>query len=301
MYGLPQAGFLAQLQLVAHLRLHGYQQTATPCHFRHISNGVAFTLVVDDFLVKYPDKPPDHLHRTLSMLYGMKIDWIASKYIGFTLHFDAPRRTVTLSMPGYIEKVLTRFVPDLSQGAETPALYVPPIYGAKVHSPHTDTSPLLISPAEKNRIQAIVGSLLFNARGVDPTILPAVNMVASLQAKPTQYVAAAALRLLQYCARYPNNSITGAIFYIGNKNHPGIINGSILALSTIIPAVVASAAEAEYAALVLAAQEAVNLRNILHDLGYSQSPTNILCDNACAVGLATNTVKQCRSKSIDIG
>ena len=193
---------------MTHLRLHVYQQTATPCLFRHISNGIAFTLVVDDFLVKYPEKASaDHLHQTLSMLYEMKVDWSASKYIGFTLHFDATRHTVTLSMPGYIEKVLTRFVPDLSHCAETPALYIPPIYGAKVQSPHTDTSPLL-SPAEKTRIQAIVDSLLFYARGVDPTILPAVNMVASLQANPTQYVAAAALRLLQYCARYPNNSIT---------------------------------------------------------------------------------------------
>ena len=34
--------------------------------------------------------------------------------------------------------------------------------------------------------------------------------------------------------------------------------------------------------------------------GYPQSPTNILCDNACAVGLATSTVKQRRSKSIDM-
>ena len=64
MYGLSKAGFLAQLQLVTqHLRLNGYHQTATPCLFRHIFNGVAFTLVVDDFLVKYPDKPSaDHLH-----------------------------------------------------------------------------------------------------------------------------------------------------------------------------------------------------------------------------------------------
>ena len=184
-------------------------------------------------------------------------------------------------MPGYIEKALTRFVPDLSHGVETPALYVPPIHGAKVQGPHTDTSPLL-SPAEKTQIQVIVGSLLFDARGVDPTMLPAVDMAASLQANPSQCVAAAALRLLQYCARYPNNSITfhacdmvlhaqsdasylsrnnarsvtGAIFYIGNKNHPEIINGSIWALSTIILSAVASAAEAEYTALFLALQEA---------------------------------------------
>ena len=70
-----------------------------------------------------------------------------------------------------------------------------------------------------------------------------------------------------YLSENNARSVAGAIFYIGNKNHPKIINGSILALSTIIPAVVASAAEAEYAALFLVAQEAVNLRNILQDLG----------------------------------
>ena len=87
---------------------------------------------------------------------------------------------------------------------------------------------------------------------------------------------------------------------MGNKDHAEFINGSVLAISTIIPAVVASAAEAEYAALFIAAQEAVDLRNILDSLGYPQQPTTILCDNLCAVGLATNTVKQRKSKSIDM-
>ena len=97
-YGLPKSSFLAQLQLVTHLRLHSYHQTATPCLLRHISNG-AFTLVIDDFLVKYPDKPSaDHLHRTLSMLYETKIDWSTSKYIGFTL-----------SVHGQLEKRRSQF------------------------------------------------------------------------------------------------------------------------------------------------------------------------------------------------
>ena len=72
------------------------------------------------------------------------------------------------------------------------------------------------------------------------------------------------------------------------------------ALSTIIPAVVASAAEAEYAALFMVARDAVDIRNILSDLGYPQPPTSLLCDNTCAVGLATNTVRQHRSKSVDM-
>jgi hypothetical protein len=39
---------------VAHLAERGYEQTEhTPCIFKHITNSVTFTLVVDDFGVKY--------------------------------------------------------------------------------------------------------------------------------------------------------------------------------------------------------------------------------------------------------
>ena len=47
-------------------------------------------------------------------------------------------------------------------------------------------------------------------------------------------------------------------------------------------------------------REATNARHILHDLGYPQDSTTIVCDNACAVGIANNDVKQKRSKAIDM-
>ena len=43
MYGLPQAGLLAQQRLVAHLQIHGNHETSTPCLFRHSTNGADFT------------------------------------------------------------------------------------------------------------------------------------------------------------------------------------------------------------------------------------------------------------------
>ena len=64
--------------------------------------------------------------------------------------------------------------------------------------------------------------------------------------------------------------------------------------------VVASAAEAEYAALFMLAQEGEYLRRVLSDMGYPQAPNLILCDNQCAVGLATNSLKAKRTKSIDM-
>ena len=42
------------------------------------------------------------------------------------------------------------------------------------------------------------------------------------------------------------------------------------------------------------------LRNILHSLGYPQLHTTIYCDNACAVGIATDTITPRKTKSIDM-
>ena len=47
MYGLPQAGLLAQRDLVKHLAAHGYHETQTSCLFRHKTRDIAFTLIVD--------------------------------------------------------------------------------------------------------------------------------------------------------------------------------------------------------------------------------------------------------------
>ena len=326
MYGLPQAGLLAQQRLITHLAAHGYHQTSTDCLFRHQSNGTDFSLVVDDFGVKYTNKSgAQHLIDTLQILYAITINWAGSKYLGFAIDFDYSNRTVTLSMPGYISKALQRFAASLQVGADSPAIYVPPKYGIGQQSPAIDDSTPL-SPTNTTMLQEIVGSLLYYARGVDVTILPAVTHLSSLQSRPTQNVLLAAQRLLAYCSRYPNNalryhacdmvlhiqsdasylsrpnsrSVAGAIFYLGNADQPTHINGCVHALSSIIPAVVASVAEAEYAALFQAGQEGTWLRSILASLGYPQPPTHILCDNKCAVGIALDTIKPKRTKSIDM-
>ena len=228
-------------------------------------------------------------------------------------------------MPAYIAKVLERFDPSKPSGVPSPSIYTPPSYGARSQLTTEDVSPALTSAAAK-RIQEIVGSLLFYARGVDPTILPTVNLLASLQSSPTRDVADIADRLLQYCSRYPNNelvydacdmtlfiqvdasylsrsnarSVARGICYLSNKGQPEHINGAIHAVSSIIPSVVASAAEAEYAALFMLAQEGEYLRRVLDDMGYPQAPTLMLCDNQCAVGLATYSLKSKRTKSIDM-
>lgn len=73
-----------------------------------------------------------------------------------------------------------------------------------------------------------------------------------------------------------------------------------LFLTSIIPVVDYSAAEAEYGPLLLASCEGAMLKSILASLGYPQSSTIIHCDNACAVGIANYAITPCRINSMDM-
>ena len=96
-----------------------------------------------------------------------------------------------------------------------------------------------------------------------------------------------------------SKSRAGGFFYLGNKDE-SIINGSILYLTTIIKNVMASAAESEIAALFLNARLAIPLRNALREMGHPQPPTRMKTDNNTASGFANNTIKQNKTKAIEM-
>ena len=62
----------------------------------------------------------------------------------------------------------------------------------------------------------------------------------------------------------------------------------------------ASAAEAELAALFMNAQIIMPLRTMCEELGHPQPPTPIRTDNSTAKGIVHETIKQKRSKAIDM-
>ena len=64
-----------------------------------------FTLVVDDFGVKYVGKEhAQHVKDTLEENYTVTTEWDGKQYIGITLDWDHKRRQVHLSMPNYVKK-----------------------------------------------------------------------------------------------------------------------------------------------------------------------------------------------------
>jgi hypothetical protein len=102
-----------------------------------------------------------------------------------------------------------------------------------------------------------------------------------------------------YLSRSGSRSVAGGISYLSNDD-PTEINGAIHVMSTVIPTIMASVGETEYAACFLTGQHGAGFRNVLADLGYPQPPTYILTDNRCAEGIANNTIKPKRTKSIEM-
>jgi len=323
MYGLPQAGYLAQVGLVKHLNSFGYVEDPTvPMLFRHETRDVRFSLVVDDFFIVYHDKANfDHLVDALRGKYKVTVDLKGAKYLGMTIDHDRKKHELRISMPGYVAKMLEQFDAQDIKLRRTPRRYHAVEFGKRGPQKVTRDDSEPATANEQKRLRSIVGAMLYLGRTVDPTILEAVSALASAQAKPTKTTMRAAKRLLGYLRRHPDHGITykasdmqlriisdasfnsrpfgrsvaGGIMSLGHG-----INGSIVAISTLIDVVVASAYEAELAAVFINMQRGEWLRIILNALGYPQGTTQIVTDNAVAVAFANDTCKQTRSKSVDL-
>ena len=331
LYGMKQSGYIANKELVTYLEENGYMQSkTTPCLFKHITDDIDFTLITDDFLIRYSDKKQaDKLYDTMCKKYPMTVDWSCKKYAGLDILFDYSihSRKVSISMNGYIENVLKRFNIKPTHNTYSPEFFTPIHYGCKTAQLiNLDDSSDKLNESEKTLVQQIAGTMLYYAIGIDATMRPAIDHIAMEQANPTKNTLEKCYRLLNYAATFPNATITyypsdmiiiangdasynsesnarsrGAVItWCGKLNDTSFHNGPIECISTLLPTIVASAAEAEYGTLFIAGKSLLPLRNTLHDLGYNQPPTILITDNEAAKNIANNTCKIRRSKSIDM-
>jgi hypothetical protein len=340
MYGLKQAGRLASDHLILHLEPYGYFPcTITPGLWRHKTRSTVFTLVVDDFGIKYVcDNDLDHLINALQHKYTISIDKTGAKYCGLDLNWAYNNGTVDISMPGYIERALARFEHRKPQHQQhSPHPYTQPEFGTKVQfAPLPDNSKIL-PKKDITKIQEILGTLLYYARAVDSTLLVAISALSSEQTKSTEATMQKITHLLNYCATHPEATVrfhrsdmilhvesdasylseskarsrAAGYFYLScAPNHPSKasspadaappINGAITVLCNIMREVLSSASEAELAALYYNARESVSIRHALEEMGHPQPATAIVTDNSTAAGIINDTVRQRRSKAIDM-
>jgi hypothetical protein len=146
MYGLKQAGLLANQLLQTRLSPFGYYPAQhTPGLWIHKTRPISFTIIVDDFTVKYVGKQhAEHLQNALLRTYELTTDCTATVYPGMTLKWDYKNRTWDISMPGYVSNVLSKFQHDAPKHPQhTPSRYVTPVYGAKTQYDTKDETPPL--------------------------------------------------------------------------------------------------------------------------------------------------------------
>jgi hypothetical protein len=320
MYGLKQAGILANQFLQNRLApFRYYPARHTPGLWLQKTRPISFSLIVNDFAVKYVGKKhADHLRNALLRTYELTIEWAATVYSGMTLKWDYKNRACDISMPGYVSNVLSKFQHDAHKHPQhTPSRYVTPVYGAKTQYATKDETPPLTAK-QCITIQKVTGSILYYARAMDPTALMPLNDIATEQTKATGKTQASKNQLLDYLATHPDATIRyyasdmilhihidasylsvsnsrsrlGGLFFCGDKSpQQDTLNGSILNVASVIKNVVASAAESEVGACFHNAQSGAPLRVTLTELGHIQPPTPLRTDNSTAFGILNEIIK----------
>ena len=89
-----------------------------------------------------------------------------------------------------------------------------------------------------------------------------------------------------------SRSRAGAHIFLSEDNPIPRNNGPVLTISQIIKFVMASAAEAELAAMYITAREMIPLRNALTEMGWKQPQSPLQTDNAAATGFVQDTIIQ---------
>jgi hypothetical protein len=309
--GLKQAGRIASDRLTAHLAKSGYAPVAprTPSLWKHTTLPVVFSLIVDDFGVKYTGtENAHHLIDALKELYSISIDWAGGLYFGLTLKWDYVNRIVDLSMPGYILEALHRFQHQMpSRPQHAPSSWTKPTYGANVQYADNPDVSMLLDPKYITFVQRVVGTLLYYVFAIDPTMLIALGSIAATQSRATSKTYDATVWLLNYASSHPDDVIryvksdmilhihsdasylsevmahsrAGRHYFLSSlsasPNKPPIntppLNGPLFTISRIMRNVMGSAAKAEIGATYINGTEAVPIRTTL-EVGHPQPHHN---------------------------
>ena len=337
MYGLKQAARLAFEQLVKNLAPHGYYPVReSPGLWKHNTRDIVFTLCVDDFGIKHGNMDDaNHLIESIRKKYKCSVDWTGKNYLGLTLEWNYIKKWVDISMPGYIPAARHKFQhKDPKKPQYSPHPWTKPTFGQRIQWVKVDpNSPKLDKPGTL-RVQSISGTFLYYARAVDPTMLVALNEIATHQSSPTQDTKNKCDQLLDYAATYPNAKIryhasdmilmtdTDAAYLVLPKARSRVAanlfltrqmldyakgtptpNGPILTTCEALRNVVSSAAEAETGGSFKSAQHIIPIKRKLENVFGHPQPKDgcpLITDNLTSQGILTKLIKPRKSKTWDM-
>ena len=109
MYGFPHAGKITNKRLTKHLAPFEYAPVKhMPVLWAHRSRPISFTLVVDNFGIKYIN-PADaeHLQNALRKKYDITTDMTGAQYCGLTLAWNYTKKMSMYLCQGTSKKYST--------------------------------------------------------------------------------------------------------------------------------------------------------------------------------------------------
>jgi hypothetical protein len=189
MWGLPQAGILANKRLRRKLAPLGCTECVnTPGLWKHETQPNSFTLVVDNFGVKYVSKNNvDHLITSIKTTYTLTEDWTGNLHCGITLELDYVNQNVDISMQNYIKKTLQEYGHIIPTHLHSCSYHPEPRkFVTEAQAPLSPDATHPLNAAGIKQVQQFVGSILYYARAIDMTVLMSLSLITVEQTKATE-------------------------------------------------------------------------------------------------------------------
>lgn len=304
LYGLRVSPLLWQKELSRTLLELSYKPVPhEPCCFR--KEGILFFVYVDDVILAYrktQENKAKDLIRQLQLRYkltgGNPVQW----FLGMEVIRDRPARKIWLSQAAYIEKIANL----ANKGTATvpmTQLELRPATG-------------LATPAEIQRYQRKIGSILYIAVNTRPDIAFAISRLARFLTNPSQIHQEAADRVIHYLTHTKNLALSfggpGGLSIASDASFADnttdrkssqaytikLFNGLIGWRASKQDTVTTSTTEAELLALAQAAKESLFVSRLLKELTVQLDDLTIQidCDNTQTINLVTAEIATLRTK-----
>ena len=315
LYGLRQSPTNWWNTIDEHLVEIGFKSLKSdPCVYTYSEGGdiIILTLYVDDVLLLGKDLTVlRRIKQKLMSRFSMTDMGDVSLVLGMGVTRDREKGTVTITQENYTKSLLERYGMANCNPAYTPGV------GKELSLDQPEEG--LLSKEEKQRFQAITGSVMYLGQVTRYDILYAVNQLARAMSKPSKAHMAAAKHLLRYLAGTVDFSITfkqGGFKLTafsdanwGNNPDNGKSMSSYIVFLSNAPVsfkvglqglTAQSTMEAELVAAALAMKEAVFCSNMMKELGFGarfdRVPLHI--DNTSALHVAGNRTYSSRVKHV---
>ena len=322
-YGMRQAGYIAQRNLLALLKANGYYESGYDSIFTSNDGKTIFLTHTDDFAIGYDDEK--EVQQLVQMLteakYKITIDMEGKNFCGFEVEYNrnAPQPYIALTIEKIIDKAIIRFGYDkVTKTRNTP-------YPTANATNFTEYDPRempddisrILNAKEITLLQEMIGVLRYIAIAVYGHLELCIAKIAANMANPRVSMLEAAQRIFEYLANPANRkrglkyfksdmqlyavsdasygtetkfrSRTGGFIYLGKHDCPEFTNAPIEVMSVIQKNVATCTVEAEYVAIFDVAQRLAYLKQLVEGMHYPQETIEIECDNQGAVGIATLT------------